>query len=161
MKTILALRTNDSNKWIQSSEVWHQFCKFILTWSEHSQMVVNDGTTEEKWIDNLNKWVYLHSWIVATIYSNSHWGCYCGEKTVNQRWRYKSKWKIELKSNFTFKWFANVDVNFEMNVVNDHSWEFYTCWSLEYYYKWGWFSCWLPHFFSPWSHYFFYHIADP
>ena len=34
--------------------------------------------------------------------------------------------KIELKSNFTFKWFANVDVKFGMNVVNDHSWESYT-----------------------------------
>lgn len=48
------------------------------------------------------------------------------KKNVNQRWRYKSELKIELKSNFTFKWFANVDVKFGMNVVNDHSCEGYT-----------------------------------
>lgn len=79
--------------------------------------------TEEKWIGNLNGWVYLHYWMVATIYSNTRWGCHCLKKIVNQRWRYKSKLETELESNFTFKWFANVDVKFGMNVVNDHSWE--------------------------------------
>lgn len=48
------------------------------------------------------------------------------KKIVNQRWRYKSKLETELESNFTFKWFANVDVKFGMNVVNDHSWKSYT-----------------------------------
>ena len=82
--------------------------------------------TEEKWIGNLNKWVYLHSWMVVIIYSNTHCSCHYEKKIVNQRWRYKSELKIELKSNFTFKWFAIVDVKFRMNVVNDHSCESYT-----------------------------------
>jgi hypothetical protein len=84
------------------------------------------GHREEEWIDNLNRWIYLYYWMVATVYSNSHLVCHCGEKIVNQRWRYKSKLKIELKSNFTFKWFVNVDVEFEMNGINDQSWESYT-----------------------------------
>ena len=54
--SILPLKMNDSNKLIKSLEVWHQFYKFILTWSEHSQVIVNDCIyTEEKWLGNLNR----------------------------------------------------------------------------------------------------------
>lgn len=124
--SILPLKMNDSNKLIKSLEVWHQFCKFILTWSEHSQVIVNDRIyTEEKWLGNLNRWGYLCFWKVATIYSDTHWNCHCEKKNCQSRWRYKSELKIQLKSNFPFKWLANIDVKFEKNVVNDHSWESY------------------------------------
>lgn len=37
----------------------------------------------------------------------------------------KIELKIELKSNFALKCFANVDVKCEMNAANDHSWKSY------------------------------------
>lgn len=79
---------------------------------------------EKESAKTLSRWDRRPSWKVAAIRSNSYWACQ-GEKIVNQRWWYKNELKIELKSNSLFKWFANLDVKFGMNVVNDHSRESY------------------------------------
>lgn len=80
---------------------------------------------EEKWIGNLNRQVYLHYWMVAT-FTQILTEVPLFKKKLSIKDEDKSKLEIELKSNFTFKWFANVDVKFGMNVANDHSWESYT-----------------------------------